>query len=163
MSCQCAQGTGTPDPKQVKLNEVFSKYSAQKGALIPVLQEAQNIYGYLPGEVLSKISLELKVPLSKVYGVVTFYAQFHLNPRGRNIVRVCLGTACHVRGGAKILETIQKELGISDGQTSEDLRFTLESIACIGACGLAPVIMVNDDTHGRLTPDKIGAILAKYE
>lgn len=163
MSCQCAQGTCQPDPKQVKLEEVFTKYKGEKGALIPVLQQAQDICGYLPADVLHQISLELKIPLSKVYGVVTFYAQFHLNPRGRNIVRVCLGTACHVRGGAKILETIQKELGISDGSTTEDLRFTLESIACIGACGLAPVIMVNEDTHGRLTPDKVGAILAQYE
>lgn len=163
MSCQCAQGSGQPDPKQVKLGEVLAKYKGGKGALIPVLQEAQDIYGYLPADVLRQISLELKIPLSQVFGVVTFYAQFHLKPRGRNIIRVCLGTACHVRGGAKILETIQKEIGVADGETTEDLRFTLESIACIGACGLAPVIMVNDDTHGRLTPDKIGAILAQYE
>ncbi len=164
MSCQCAQGTSTkPDPKQVRLGEVLNKYKTQKGALIPVLQEAQDIYGYLPAEVLREISTELRIPLSKVYGVVTFYAQFHLKPRGRNIIRVCLGTACHVRGGAKILETIQKELGITDGETTEDLRFTLESIACIGACGLAPVIMINEDTHGRLTPDKLGSILAQYE
>jgi NADH-quinone oxidoreductase subunit E len=164
MSCQCAQGTCTKsDPKQVKLGEVLAKYKSQKGALIPVLQESQDIYGYLPTEVLRQISTELKIPLSKVYGVVTFYAQFHLKPRGRNIVRVCLGTACHVRGGAKILETIQKELGIIDGETTKDLRYTLESIACIGACGLAPVIMINEDTHGRLTPDKLGAILAQYE
>ncbi len=163
MSCQCAVEDGLqPDPKEIKLGEILAKYKQQKGALIPVLQETQEVYGYLPAEVLRRISFELKIPLSKVYGVVTFYAQFHLNPRGRNIVRVCLGTACHVRGGAKILETIQKELGIEDGQTSEDLRYTLESIACIGACGLAPVIMVNEDTHGRLTPDKLGKILAQY-
>lgn len=164
MSCQCAHGNSeTQDLKQVKLGEVLAKYKSQKGALIPVLQEAQDIFGYLPTDVLRQISSELKIALSKVYGVVTFYAQFHLNPRGRNIIRVCLGTACHVRGGAKILETIQNELGIKDGETTEDLRYTLECIACIGACGLAPVIMVNDDTHGRLTPDKVKAILAQYE
>lgn len=163
MSCQCAQGSGQLDPKQAKLGEVLAKYKGVKGALIPVLQEAQDIFGYLPGDVLRQISLELKIPLSQVFGVVTFYAQFHLKPRGRNIIRVCLGTACHVRGGAKILETVQKEIGVVDGETTEDLRFTLESIACIGACGLAPVIMVNDDTHGRLTPDKIRAILAEYK
>lgn len=163
MSCQCAEGCCTPDPKEVKLGEVLAHYQGEKGALIPVLQEAQDIYGYLPAEVLRRISKELKIPLSKVYGVVTFYAQFRLKPMGRNIVRVCLGTACHVRGGAKILETVEKELGIVDGETTENLRFTIESIACIGACALAPVMMINEDTHGRLTPDKIGEILSQYE
>jgi len=160
-SCQCGQ---TPrDPKQEQLEQVLAHYAGQKGALIPVLQEAQEIYGYLPAEVLQRISQALNIPFAKVYGVVTFYAQFHLKPRGRNIIRVCLGTACHVRGGAKIFETIQNELNIKDGETTEDLRFTLESVACIGACGLAPVIMVNDDTHGCLTPDKVKEILAQYE
>ncbi|AVX21362.1 NADH-quinone oxidoreductase subunit E [Carboxydocella sporoproducens DSM 16521] len=159
--CQCGQ---TPrDPKQEQLEQVLAHYAGQKGALIPVLQEAQEIYGYLPPEVLRRISEALNIPFAKVYGVVTFYAQFHLKPRGRNIIRVCLGTACHVRGGAKIFETIQNELNIKDGETTEDLRFTLESVACIGACGLAPVIMVNDDTHGRLTPDRVKEILAQYE
>ena len=159
--CQCSNQT--KDPKELELEKVLAKYIGQKGALIPVLQEAQDIYGYLPGEVLKRISEALKLPFSQVYGVVTFYAQFHLKPRGRNIIRVCLGTACHVRGGAKILETIQNELNIKDGDTTGDLRYTLESVACIGACGLAPVIMVNDDTHGRLTPDKLSEILAQYE
>ncbi|MBZ4688352.1 MAG: NADH-quinone oxidoreductase subunit [Clostridia bacterium] len=160
---QCCCGEKVRDEKLEKLQEVFKKYKNKKGALIPVLQEAQDIYGYLPEEVLKKIALELKVPLSKVYGVVTFYAQFHLKPRGRNIIRVCLGTACHVRGGAKIFEKLQEELQVEDGETTEDLKFTLESVACIGACGLAPVIMVNDDTHGRLTPDRIPEILAQYK
>lgn len=159
--CQC--GNAAPDPRQQQLAKVFKKYAGQKGALIPVLQGAQDIYGYLPAEVLKQIADALNLPFSKVYGVVTFYAQFHLKPRGRNIIRVCLGTACHVRGGAKIFETIQNELQISDGETTPDLRYTLESVACIGACGLAPVIMVNDDTHGRLTPDKLKEILAQYE
>lgn len=159
--CQC--GNQAADPKDLELEKVLAKYQGQKGALIPVLQEAQDIYGYLPGEVLKKISEGLKLPFSQVYGVVTFYAQFHLKPRGRHIVRVCLGTACHVRGGAKILETVQNELKIKDGETTEDLRYTIESVACIGACALAPVLMINDDTHGRLTPDKISEILAKYE
>jgi len=158
--CQC--GNPVADPKQQQLDAVFAKYSGQKGALIPVLQEAQSIYGYLPAEVLEQISKNLKIPFSKVYGVVTFYAQFHLKPRGRNIIRVCLGTACHVRGGAKIFERIKSELSLEDGETTPDLRYTLESVACIGACGLAPVIMVNDDTHGRLTPDMISEILAQY-
>ncbi|MFZ3170398.1 MAG: NADH-quinone oxidoreductase subunit NuoE [Carboxydocellales bacterium] len=159
--CQC--GNIAPDPRQQQLSAVFKKYVGQKGALIPVLQGAQDIYGYLPAEVLMQIAQALNLPLSKIYGVVTFYSQFKLLPRGRNIVRVCLGTACHVRGGAKIFETIQNELQINDGETTADLRYTLESVACIGACGLAPVIMVNDDTHGRLTPDKLKDILAQYE
>lgn len=160
-ACQC--GTEEIDPKAQQLGEVLAEYSGQKGSLIPVLQKAQDIYGYLPKEVLKQVAVSLKMPFSQVYGVVTFYAQFHLEPRGRNIIRVCLGTACHVRGGEKILDTIRKEVKIDDGETTDDLRFTLESVACIGACGLAPVIMVNDDTHGRLTPDRLAGILAQYE
>lgn len=160
--CQCC--ADATDPKKEQLEAVLSKYKGKKGTLIPILQEAQAIYGYLPREVLERIAAELKMPLSRVFGVVTFYAQFHLKPRGRNVIRVCLGTACHVRGGAKIFERVQQELGgLKDNETTEDLRFTLESVACLGACGLAPVLMVNDDTHGRLTPDSVPKILANYE
>lgn len=159
MSCCCEK----KDPNQEAVDAVLAKYKGTKGALIPVLQQCQDIYGYMPKECMAHISKELKIPLSEIFGVVTFYAQFHLNPRGRNIIRCCLGTACHVRGGAKIFERVQKVTGVKDGETTEDLRYTLESVACIGACGLAPVIMVNDDTHGRLTPDKIPDILAQYE
>ncbi|MEW6623669.1 MAG: NADH-quinone oxidoreductase subunit NuoE [Bacillota bacterium] len=161
--CQCCAQEAMADPKKEKLDEVLAKYKGQKGAMIPVLQEAQEIYGYLPEEVMVEIGKSLEIPVSKVYGVATFYAQFHLKPRGRNIVRVCLGTACHVRGGAKILEKIEEALKIKDGETTEDLKFTIESVACIGACGLAPVIMVNDNTHGRLTPDVVSKILAQYQ
>ncbi|MGB4232287.1 MAG: NAD(P)H-dependent oxidoreductase subunit E, partial [bacterium] len=104
-----------------------------------------------------------QVPLSQIYGVATFYAQFHLKPRGRHVIRVCQGTACHVRGSAKILERVEQELGIKKGETTEDLRFTIEPVACLGACGLAPVMMVDDNTHGRLKPDMIPDILAQYE
>lgn len=145
------------------LQTLLDKYTGVDGALIPVLQEAQNIYGYLPKDVLEKIAKQLKIPFSRVYGVATFYAQFHLNLRGRNIIRVCLGTACHVRGGTDIYEAIKEKLGIDNGETTEDLRFTLETVACIGACGLSPCMMVNDDTHGRLTPEDVGAILDRYE
>ncbi len=145
------------------LQELFEQYRGFKGALIPVLQEAQNIYGYLPQEVLEKIAKELEIPFSKIFGVATFYAQFHLKPRGRNIVRVCLGTACHVRGGAKIFEAVKDSLGVNNGETTEDLRFTLESVACIGACGLSPCMMVNEDTHGRLAPGAVSEIFEKYE
>jgi NADH-quinone oxidoreductase subunit E len=145
------------------LRDLFARYRGVQGALIPLLQEAQNIYGYLPAEVMRRIAGELRVPFSKVYGVATFYAQFHLKPRGRNIIRVCLGTACHVRGGARVFGAIQERLDVADGETTADLRYTLETVACLGACGLAPCMMVNDDTHGRLTPDRAAALLADYE
>lgn len=161
MSCKCkCSGTGEFDLAPLK--GVLDEYADVKGAVIPVLQKAQAIYGYLPKPVIEAIACGLNIPVSEVFGVVTFYAQFHLKPRGKNIIRTCQGTACHVRGAKFILEALTKALGIQPGQTTEDLNFTLETVACIGACGLAPVIMVNDDTHGRLTPDAIPAILDRY-
>lgn len=160
--CQCGN-TAEQTKESLELAKVFAKYEGKKGALIPVLQAAQDIYGYLPADVLKEIAARLRTPVSKVYGVVTFYAQFHLKPRGRNIIRVCLGTACHVRGGAKISDAVTKAVGIKDGETTEDLRYTFESVACLGACGLAPVMMVNDETHGRLTPDVVAGLLERYK
>ena len=151
------------DPKQVKLDEIISRYRNENGPLIPILQEAQGVYGYLPAHVLKYISKAMRLPLAKIYGVVTFYSQFRLTPVGRNLINVCLGTACHVRGGAKILETMEKTLNIKDGATTEDGRYTLEIVACIGACGLAPVISINNEVHGRLSPESLAGILAKYE
>src|SRR6056297_3201095 len=145
------------------VRKILDRYEKKERYLIPVLQEAQEEYGYLPEEVLKEVALGLNLSLSQVYGVVTFYSQFHQEPRGNNIIRVCMGTACHVRCGGAILDTIKDELGIEAGETTDDLEFTLESVACIGACGLAPVIMVNDDTHGRLTPEKVPEIMAKYK
>ncbi|UQZ90884.1 NADH-quinone oxidoreductase subunit NuoE [Deltaproteobacteria bacterium Smac51] len=153
--CQCLDLT--------KLEPVFERYQGHTdGALIPVLQAAQEIYSYLPVPVLEAIADRLEVPISQVYGVVTFYAQFHLDPRGKHIVRTCQGTACHVRGAGKILDALKENLGVAPGKATDDLQFTLETVACIGACGLAPVIMVDHDTHGRLTPDNIPEILDKY-
>lgn len=160
-ACKCNGNAGLT--KEEALQKLLDQYRDYKGGLIPVLQEAQNIYGYLPKEVLQQISKELNVPFSKVFGVATFYAQFHLKPRGRNIIRVCLGTACHVRGGAKIYEAVRDHLGISHGETTDDLRYTIENVACIGACGLSPCMMVNNDTHGRLVPSMVPAILDQYE
>jgi len=151
------------DPKQIMLDEIINKHKNENGPLIPILQGAQEVYGYLPAHVIKHISKSTRIPVARIYGVVTFYAQFRLTPVGRNLINICLGTACHVRGGAKIVETIEKELKIKDGATTEDGRFTLEVIACIGACGLAPVISINNEVHGRLSPDKIAEILAKYE
>jgi NADH-quinone oxidoreductase subunit E len=147
-----------------RLDEVLSELGDKKGTLIPILQKAQDIFGYLPREVLIYISKKTGVPISQVFGVVTFYAQFHLKPRGRNIVRSCQGTACHVRGAKRILQELAGCLSLEgDVTTTPDLRYTLETDACIGCCGLAPVIMVNDDTHGRLAPDKIKEILDQYQ
>lgn len=161
MTCKC--GEHAELTTEQALDKLFELYRYQKGALIPVLQEAQNIYGYLPKEVLQRIAKELRLPFSKIFGVATFYAQFHLKPRGRNIIRVCLGTACHVRGGSKVFGSIREHLGVPGGETTGDLRYTLETVACLGACGLAPCMMVNDDTHGRLTPDRAAGLLAQYE
>ncbi len=160
-ACSCSEGAGLN--QEEAMQELFDQYRDYKGGLIPVLQEAQNIYGYLPKEALQRIAKELRIPFSKVYGVATFYAQFHMKPRGRNIIRICLGTACHVRGGAKIFEAAKEHLGVDNGETTEDLRFTLETVACIGACGLSPCMMVNEDTHGRLVAKVVGEKLDIYE
>ena len=151
------------DPKEIQLDEIINKFRHENGPLIPILQGAQEVYGYLPAHVIKHISKATRIPLARIYGVVTFYAQFRLTPIGRNLINVCLGTACHVRGGAKVLETIEKEIKIQDGVTTEDGRFTLEVVACIGACGLAPVISINNEVHGRLVPESIAGIFAKYE
>lgn len=145
-----------------KMDPILEKFRGQEGALIPVLQEAQGIYGYLPEEVLARISRELKIPLSRVYGVVTFYAQFYLTPRGRHTVRVCRGTACHVRGAPLIVTAVEDELKLKgDEDTTEDRLFTVEKIACFGACSLAPVMVVNSQTHGRMAPDKARRLIRK--
>jgi NADH-quinone oxidoreductase subunit E len=146
-----------------KTKEIVAPWKGKQGGLIPILQEVQREFGYLPEDALLTISRELKMPKAEIYGVATFYAQFHLKPRGRHIIRVCRGTACHVRGSLQILEKIKQTLGIDENETTEDLRFTLEPVACLGACGLAPVMMVDEDTHGRMTPDKIQSILDRYE
>ena len=146
-----------------KVDEILAHYNGVKGALIPVLQEAQGAYGFLPKDIISRIAQTLKIPVSQVYGVVTFYSQFHLNPRGRNIIRVCQGTACHVRGAKAVLKALEDELRIAPGQTTTDERFTLETVACLDACGLAPVLMINDDTHGRLTPETVCKLLDRYQ
>lgn len=158
-------GMGMLEREEVvsRTREIVAPWKGRKGGLIPILQGAQNAFGYLPVEALQTISEELTVPLAEIYGVVTFYAQFHLKPRGRHIIRVCRGTACHVRGSLKLLQTVKESLKVEENGTTEDLRYTLEPVACIGACGLAPVIMVDTDTHGRLVPEKLKEILDHYE
>lgn len=143
--------------------EVLAKYNGMPGSLMPILQDIQNIYGYLPETVLQKISRDTKTPMSRIYGIATFYSQFRLEPIGRNLIKVCHGTACHVAGAENITLALETELGIKNEQTTEDNQFTLESVACLGCCSLAPVIMVNEDTHGSLTPDKSKKVIKKYE
>jgi NADH-quinone oxidoreductase subunit E len=145
------------------LDALIEPYLGKKEMLIPVLQQVQDHYGYLPRPAMERVSQLMHIPLSRLYGVATFYAQFKMKPRGRYIIRVCKGTACHIQGSPKIAERIEEILGVQSGETTDDLRFTLEEVACIGACALAPVIMVNDNPHGRLTPDKVKAILDSYE
>lgn len=151
------------DEKERKLQEIIEKYKDSKGALIPVLHEAQDVYGYLPLSVQKQISESLNVPLSEIYGVVTFYTQFSLKPKGRFKVSVCMGTACYVKSSSLILEKLQEKLGIHVGDCSEDGKFSLDACRCIGACGLAPVIMINDDVYGRLSPDDVEKVLEKYK
>ncbi|MDR9451901.1 MAG: NADH-quinone oxidoreductase subunit NuoE [Acidimicrobiia bacterium] len=133
------------------------------GHVIPLLQAIQDEYGFLPHEVLLEVSERTRIPTSHLFGVATFYAQFHLEEHGRHTVRVCKGTACHVRGRQIIQEAVDEELGIRPGQTTEDRRFTLETVACLGTCFLAPVVMVDHDYYGTVNPDKIGEILSAYE
>lgn len=147
-----------------KLEELSKDYkSGDQSLLIPLLQAAQDLYGYLPMPVLERIAEHLRMSMSRVYGVVTFYAQFYLTPRGENTIKVCRGTACHVRGGKAILETLERALGIKAGETTEDLNFALETVACLGTCFLSPVMMINDKYYGKLTPKKAEEILKQYQ
>ena len=152
---------GTDEQKR-KLLAVISELKDEKGALMPIMQHAQEIYGYLPIEVQKMISDELDVPMEKIYGVATFYSQFNLYPKGQYKISVCLGTACYVKGSGDIYNKLMDILGISGGQCTADGKFSLDACRCIGACGLAPVMMINDDVYGRLTPDELDGILAKY-
>lgn len=137
-----------------QLNSVFASYQGQKNELIPVLQDVQEELGYLPEEAMREVARFVRLPESKVFGVATFYARFHLQPRGEHIIRLCCGTACHVRGASKIADRVKDVLQIGVGETTEDMKFTYEEVACIGACGLAPVMTIDEKTFGKLDPDK---------
>ena len=152
---------GTPE-QEAKLMEVSAKYKDTRGALIPVLHEAQEIYGYLPLEVQTMIAKGIGVTLAEVYGVVTFYTQFSLNPKGEYHIAVCLGTACYVKGSGDIINKIKESLNIDVDGCTPDGKYSLGATRCIGACGLAPVLTVNDEVYGRLTVDDVPGILAKY-
>lgn len=152
---------GTPE-QEAKLIAVIDKYKDVKGKMMPILQEAQEIYGYLPIEVQKIIAERTGISLEEIYGVVSFYAQFKLNPEGEVAVAVCLGTACYVKGSGDIIEECSKILGVPVGSTSADGKYSLEATRCIGACGLAPVLTINGEVYGRLTAKDMSGILAKY-
>lgn len=145
------------------LHQMLKEAKEQRMAVIPVLQKAQAIYGWLPPEVLKTVSREMKVPLSRIYGVVTFYAQFYLSRRGRHIIRQCDGTACHVRGSASIVDAVQNHLGIKAGETTPDYRVTYEVVYCLGSCGLAPVAMIDDKVYGHLVPQQMIELIDALE
>ena len=149
--------------QEAKLRAVIAELKDERGSLMPIMQKAQDIYGYLPIEVQTIIADELHIPLEKVYGVATFYAQFALYPKGKYKISVCLGTACYVKGSGDLYNALMEKLGIAGGECTADGKFSLEACRCIGACGLAPVLTVNDDVYGRLTVDDLDGILAKYE
>ncbi|MDO6355329.1 NADH-quinone oxidoreductase subunit NuoE [Caloramator sp. CAR-1] len=159
----CCCGGNQVDERLENAKEVIQKYKDVKGGLIPVLHQIQNIYGYLPEDVLKIVSQELNVPMSEIYGVASFYSYFSLEPKGEHIIRVCLGTACYVKGAQGLIDRLSKELGIEVGKTTADGKFTLEATRCLGACGLAPVMVIGEKVYGRLTPEDIPNILKEYK
>lgn len=146
-----------------KLDKIIGEVGRERGALIPILQRAQKAYGYLPKEVLREISDRLSISLSRVFGVATFYSQFHLTPRGRHIIQQCDGTACHVRGASRIISTVERELGIKAGETTPDLKLTYEVVYCLGCCAIGPAAMVDGQVMGNLTPDKMIRVIEELE
>ncbi len=153
---------GTKEQEEA-LKKVIAENKGQKGALMPVMQKAQDIYGYLPIEVQTMIADGMEVPLEKVYGVATFYSQFALNPKGKYQISVCLGTACYVKGSGDVYAKIEEILGIKGGECTPDGKFSLDACRCVGACGLAPVMMINDEVFGRLKPDDVKGILEQFQ
>ncbi len=146
-----------------ELNKIIEKYRVEPGGIVPLLEEAQDLLGYLPVTIQKQISNKTNIPLSRIYGIVTFYSFFTMTPRGKHTVQVCLGTACYVRGGKKIAETLEVEFGVKSGETTADRIFTYETVRCLGACGLAPVIVVDGEVYGRVKPSKVKEILEQYK
>ncbi|NLO81757.1 MAG: NADH-quinone oxidoreductase subunit NuoE [Clostridiales bacterium] len=149
--------------KFAELQMVIEEYKGQEGPLMPILHKAQEIYGYLPLEVQNYIAEQLGIPITDIYGVATFYSQFTLKPKGKYKIGICMGTACYVKGAQKVLDKLQEVLNIKVGDSTDDGKFTLEATRCLGACGLAPVMVINDQVYGRLTPNDIEGIIAKYK
>ncbi|RLC91870.1 MAG: NADH-quinone oxidoreductase subunit NuoE [Chloroflexi bacterium] len=145
------------------IKDIVDRYNGDAGQLVSILQDVQAEYRYLPKEALQEVSCVMSIPVSQVYSVATFFKAFSLQPRGRHTIKVCLGTACHVRGGARVAEKMELDLGIKRGETTDDLRFTLETVNCVGCCALGPMVLVDDEYHGQMTSDKVSPLLAKYE
>lgn len=162
MTDKCT-GCAESQEKAKELQNVIDKYKETRGALIQVLHEAQEIYGYLPLEVQREIANQLDIPLAEVYGVVSFYTQFSIYPKGEYQINVCMGTACYVKGATEILDKFRTRLSIDVGECTEDGKFSLDACRCIGACGLAPVVTINDETYGKLTVEDVDGILDDYE
>ncbi len=162
MTDKCT-GCAESQEKAKKLQEIISKYKDTQGALIQVLHEAQEVYGYLPLEVQRAIAEGMDIPLAEVYGVVSFYTQFSINPKGKYKINVCMGTACYVKGASDILDKFRTRLSIDVGECTEDQKFSLDACRCIGACGLAPVVTINDEVYGKLAADDVDGILDEYE
>jgi len=160
---KCCPGCGEIDIRLEKVKDITKKFKDMKGALIPILHEVQKLFGYLPEEALQVVSEEINISMSEIYGVSTFYSQFTLEPKGEHIVKVCLGTACYVKGAQDILERFASVLEVEVGKTTSDGKFTLEAARCLGACGLAPVLMVDDKVYGRLIPDDVIRIIEEYK
>ena len=148
--------------KMEKLEHILMEHKDQQGALMPVLHETQELFGYIPEDAQKRISEVLNIPLAEIYGVATFYSRFTLKPRGQHTISVCLGTACYVKNAQGVLDKLKEELNVKEGETTEDGKFTLEATRCLGCCGLAPVMMINEDVFGKLVPDDIPEILKKY-
>ena len=161
MRAECASTATREPPKEVdsRLTEIFSSYKGEPSEVIPILQQVQREFGYLPEQAMRQVAKFTGVDASKVFGVATFYAQFKLVPTGRNVIKVCRGNACRVRGGARVLKTAEKQLGIKPGESTPDLEYALETVACLGACAVAPAVVVNDETHGNTTPDKVTELI----
>jgi len=149
--------------EETKLTEIIEKYGPDTHAVVAMLQDIQEEYNYLPKEILEKLSAETDIPLSRILSVATFYKAFSLTPKGKYPINVCLGTACHVRGGARLMSKLERELGIERGGTTEDLNFSLDEVRCLGCCGLAPVIMVGKDVHGKLSEATVSPIINQYK
>lgn len=157
-------GDATPGPSDAEMQALFAELRiSPESNLIAVLQQVQARFGYLPPEALKEVSRQIKIPLSRIYGVVSFYAQFYTEPHGRHTIRVCRGTACHVKGGGRVLEAVEQEIGISEGESTPDLMFYLETVACLGTCFLAPVMMIDNQYFGKLTPERVKTILRSYQ
>jgi len=151
------------DPEYGRADKIIQSHSCEESALITILQEIQDLYDYLPVWALRYVSEKLDVPLIQVYGVASFYKAFHLTPRGKHLIRVCLGTACHVRGGKRVIEELERKLNITVGETTKDLNFTLERVNCLGCCALGPIVMIDESYYGHMSPAKIGSLIEQFQ